>query len=1088
VSRRFSFDIGTNSIGWAVYALSHVPGGASPPTVTELLGAGVRLYDDGRNPKDGRSLAEMRRVPRASRRRRDRFVMRRATLLKQLEGLGLVPTRREEREAQAQLDPYRIRAQGLDRTLEPYEIGRALLHINQRRGFLSNRRADRKGRADDSGMIAAGIKRLHEEMRTAGARTVGELLWQRHGGTDGTATPRTRSSVRIRLEGTGNEALYRIYPDRRLLAAEFDTLMTTQAANHREILTPAAIEGLRETIFYQRKLKAPLIGRCTFVPTETRLPKALPSVEARVIYETLNHLRFGRGLTLDQRLTAEQRDGYAQQLLSGQNVTFKRLRADLDLPAHARISLEDAGKTDLKDYVAKSAGLAGRTRRGKPPEPGFGERWHEMPLDQRDAVVAKLIDSDDEAELTSWLMAEHGLSSEAAACVAARMPAEGYSRLGPTANGRILAELKAGDMPTYAEAVKRSGWHHSDERDGVIELPLPYYGQVLERHVIGGDGISDDTTKRYGRFPNPTAHVALNQLRRVVNLLVREYGEPAQIVLELARDLKLNREQKDREQQQNRQNRSIRERHRQILQEHRQIESGDNFLRLRLYEEQERSGSGVARCPFTLNPISVAELFSPAIEIEHLLPYSRTLDDSAANKVLCFRETNRQKRARTPHEAFGSAASWPDIEAAAQTLPPNKRWRFAPDAMQRYETAERSFLARQLNETRHLSRMARFYLTRACHPDHVYVTTGQLTAMLRARWGLNSIWREHNQQAADQGSDTRPSKGRTDHRHHAVDAIVIGAIDRSLLQLIARRAGQAEAEDRQRIAIEAVPEEPFVGFRDAVRAAVERVVVSLKPEHGVGGALHEDTAYGVVKNEHEAKEIGSLVVRKLTASLSPKEVDAIRDPRIRADAQAAVAPFRDANGRVTKGSEKAYVAALEAFSRERAPGREQGVRHVRIGKAEAGAVLIKDRKTGAAYKALVPGENHHVDIVQMQDGTWRGFAASVFDVNQKGWRPEWEAKKMGGKLVMRLHKGDAIEVNDLDGQRRIKIVHRIEISNSRVRLAAHNEGGKLQERHEDPNDPFRWDFANIPGLKGRRARKVKIDAIGNTKSARSNVS
>ena len=132
----------------------------------------------------------------------------------------------------------------------------------------------------------------------------------------------------------------------------------------------------------------------------------------------------------------------------------------------------------------------------------------------------------------------------------------------------------------------------------MIELPLPYYGQILERHVIGGTGEpTDKPEKRYGRFPNPTAHVALNQLRRVVNLLVKSFGPPAQVIVELARELKQSQEQKEKEQKRNRDNRAIKDRHRKTLAEHRQIEDGANFLRLRLFEEQERAGGGVAKCP-----------------------------------------------------------------------------------------------------------------------------------------------------------------------------------------------------------------------------------------------------------------------------------------------------------------------------------------------------------------------------------------------------------------------------------------------------------------------------------------------------------
>ncbi|MEQ1671676.1 MAG: type II CRISPR RNA-guided endonuclease Cas9, partial [Hyphomicrobium sp.] len=499
----YAFDLGTNSIGWAVYRLERTPKDNEPrPSVSELIGCGTRLFDDGRNPKDGRSLAEMRRVPRSARKRRDRFVMRRATLIRQLVQLGLLPEASEERRALAGLDPYALRAKGLDLPLRPSEIGRALLHINQRRGFQSNRRADRKGKADEKGKIASGVAALQTALNKDGTRTFGEFMWKRHGGLDGSATPRTRQAVRIRLGGTGAEALYQYYPARQMLIDEFDALLEAQSRFHPGFLSAETVSDLRETIFHQRPLKPVAVGKCTFVFGEDRLPKALPSVEARVIYEMLNQLRFGEGLTLSGKLSPENRDLFVATLMAGKNVTFKQMRKTLKLHEGVRLSLEDAGKTELKDYRAKSGIL------GNPD--CFGGRWFELPLSERDEIVLQLIRAEHEQDVVAWLQSTYQLNDAAAHAVAAWSPPEGYARLGQTANDKVLAELKSPDLPTYSEAVKRAGWHHSDERDGIIELPLPYYGQVLERHVMFGSGEAEHTAeRRYGRFPNPTAHVAL---------------------------------------------------------------------------------------------------------------------------------------------------------------------------------------------------------------------------------------------------------------------------------------------------------------------------------------------------------------------------------------------------------------------------------------------------------------------------------------------------------------------------------------------------------------------------------------------------
>ena len=244
--------------------------------------------------------------------------------------------------------------------------------------------------------------------------------------------------------------------------------------------------------------------------------------------------------------------------------------------------------------------------------------------------------------------------------------------------------------------------------------------------------------------------------------------------------------------------------------------------------------------------------------------------------------------------------------------------------------------------------------------------------------------------------------------------------------------------------------------------------------------MHEDTSYGLVPETDPDRAIGNVVLRKPLKSLTPNEVERIRDRGIREKITLLAAPFRDASSRKI-GDAKGFAQMLETFAQE------SGIRRIRILKPEASIEVISDRETGRPYRAVAPGENHHVDIVQMRDGSWRGFAASVFEVNRPGWRPQWERDRLGGKLVMRLHKGDLVEVDDKDGVRRIKVVHQIEISSNRIRLAPHNEGGKLQERHADPEDLFRWDLATIPLLRGRRCRAVKVHPTGRIQPTKTNV-
>lgn len=1051
--------------------------GADAPR--ELLWAGVRIFKDGRNPKDGESLAKMRRVPKQARKRRDRFVLRRADLIEALTEVGLMPSDDAARKSLEALDPYQLRAQGLDGPLHPHHFGRAIFHLHQRRGFKSNRKADKGDK--DEGKIAQASKRLEELLQERNCRTFGEFLWMRHrGSSHDPARPRDpgRQPTRIRLEGQGAKTLYEFYPTRAMIEHEFDRLWEAQAKFKPDFFSDAKRDRIRAIVFRQRELKKPKVGKCTFVPEEERLPKALPSVEAREIYERLAHLRVSHDEFGQSGLTPPQRDVLASTLLSGKNLTFDGIRRALKMPSNTKINFEEAGGEDFKG--ALSAKIL-----SKPDH--FGRGWLALSFAQKDAFVAKLDEEIDTEKLVRRLTAEDGLSETAARNCAATPLADGYSRLGPTANAAILEALRNetqadGFVVTYSEAVRRAGqklgldWHHSDERDGEILARLPYYGEVLQRHVLPGsmdpvDKADADEAKYWGRIMNPSVHIGLNQLRRVVNRLIERFGPPDQIVVELARELKLNKKQKDEERRRNRENRGANKKRAEQLAALKQDSRRENFMRLRLFEEQAGGNNGVATCPYCGKTFGICKLFSDEVEIDHILPVSRTLDDSLANQLLACRACNRLKRRKSPFEAFGATPEWTAIVSRSTALPHYRRWRFTADAMKKFE-GERDFLARQLNETKYLSRLAKAYLGKVCNPNEVYVTPGRLVALLRGKWGINDLLPDHNRAPDEDGR-----KVRTDHRHHALDAIVIGTLTRGLINYISREAGRAEEQDLERLFATIPP--PFEGFRDAVRTALDKLVVSNKPEHGRSGALHEDTAYGAVRDKAEAAVIGNLVYRKPVMDLTEGEIDRVRDLSLRTAIKAAVVPLLDDKGKAKDRA--AYAAALAAFAEA------NKVRRIRLGKFEADAVPIADRRNGKAYKSFVPGENHHVDIVQMRDGTWHGFAATVFEVNGKDWRPRWERDKVGGKLVMRLHKGDTVEIDDADGIRRTKTVHRIEISNNRIRLAPVHEGGKLQERHACKDDPFEWDFATISKLKERNCVAVRVDVTGQARAVRTNL-
>jgi CRISPR-associated endonuclease Csn1 len=219
---RLALDLGSTSLGWAMLRLNN----QSPPAPHAIIKAGVRIFSDGRNPKDGSSLAVTRRDARAMRRRRDRLLKRKARMMQGLIEHGFFPKAAASRKALELLNPYALRAKGLDEALKPEEFARALFHINQRRGFKSNRKTDKKD--NDSGALKTAINKLRQTLSETGCRTVGEWLYKRDLAGD-TVRARYRQNKVTKEDGkTRIDKSYDLYIDRAMIEAEFDALWNKQ--------------------------------------------------------------------------------------------------------------------------------------------------------------------------------------------------------------------------------------------------------------------------------------------------------------------------------------------------------------------------------------------------------------------------------------------------------------------------------------------------------------------------------------------------------------------------------------------------------------------------------------------------------------------------------------------------------------------------------------------------------------------------------------------------------------------------------------------------------------------------------------------
>ena len=1063
VHYRLGLDVGTNSIGWAAVELD------DDDNPCGILRMGVRYFPDGRaRSRDKQSNAVKRRAARGQRRNRDRYLKRRDDLMRALIQFGLMPHDERARKALEQRDPYAIRARALDDRLEPHELGRAIFHLNQRRGFKSNRKAEKPD--SKTGPIRTAVKELSQQISVSNARTLGEFLYRRRSKKD-------PDPVRFRNLGTEKQAKYEIYPTREMVLAEFDAIWESQTLHYPNILTVDVRESLRGIISHQRSfVQGSLVGKCSLDPAHDsedteglRCPWAHPLAQRFRIWQEVRNLEVYETGVARRRLSKAEGDKVAETLLKQKNVSFDRIRKLIDLPSDRHFNLEGPKRKYL---------LGDETTAKMANQHLFGKTWRNLPLNSQIEIIERLLAEENEAAATKWLEQHYDLSPQAAERVVSESPPVGHCRLGLRAIKRILPYMEGG--LNYPEAAKAAGYDHARILTGELSLTgsLPYYGELMKDHLHGSGNPEDPDEKRWGRFPNPTVHIGLGQLRRVVNSLIDEYGRPQQVVVEMTREFKLSGKKRlDLETEQATNQKKNEERNKK-LKDLGVTANYKNRLKLRLWEDLNPENPLDRRCPYTGKVISCAKLFTDEVEIDHLIPFQDSYDDSPSNKIVCFRSANRRKGMQTPHEAFGSTSEWEDISKRASKLPQNKRWRFQPDAREHFDE-EGGFLSRQLNETGWLARMSKEYLKAVVSPNDIWVIPGRLTSMIRSKWGLNNLL---------PGNYTSDAKNRTDHRHHAIDALVVALTDRSLLQ----RISSSYDETRSRIKVP----QPWDGFHNQLKHFLDDIVVSYKPDHGTRGVegkttgqLHKATPYGLSEplgdgddGQYNVGRYNVVVRKELSEFKKRSDLDAVRGPAM----QNALQELWDkVKGEPTKFAEQAANKGVPMPN-----GARYKVRRVRVDE-EQRVIPIVDKKTGKYYKGYPPGKNEFADIWMLRNGTWQMVVVATFDANQPGFdierfRPK--DKKTGkpdpvAKRLMRLHIDD---MGALGRGAERSIVRVRKISGGQVWLDDHNEADvdaritkarELRKKGLD-HEGIREQKYSARQLKQQGFRKVGVDEIG----------
>ena len=719
-TRILGLDTGTNSLGWAV--VDRDENNQYTP-----ICRGDLIFTEGVKQEKGIefSLAAERTSYRASRRHYFRRRLRKVEVLKVLvkhklcpqlsdEALNRWHTKKEypldedfilwQRTSEADnKNPYHDRHICLHRKLnlkdsqtDRYTLGRALYHLTQRRGFLSNR-LDQNEEAEETGKVKSAISELSKEMKEAGCEFLGDyfyLLYRTEG-----------NRVRIRSRYTDREKHY---------LQEFKEICRVQE------LDKDLAKALEKTIFFQRPLKSQRqgVGKCTMEKGHSRCAVSHPLYEEYRLLCYLNNIRIKT--PSDDRLrplNAEEREKITPLFYQKSNFDFKKIAKKL------------AGKTPfgwIRDEEDWPYQFNYRMTQEAPACPTtaqlikvFGEDW-KAALAETYTMSAKqdgTLKTEDEICTDIWnvlysfsskeKLKEFGLEklqlneAQAEAFSAIRLTRD-FASLSLKAIRKILFFLRTGE--DYSKAIFLANiptivgeeiWNdierrsrllykvdvalHPQEEDeakehctiaerikAAVEAEVPDAPIDLLYHPSMIEAYPD--AKRNERFDcyqlgspktnavrNPMAMRSLHMVRKVINHLLRKHiiDEKTEIHIEYARELNdANKRQAIADWQ-----RELSKRHTAYAQNIRQLYKAEtgleieptkaDILKYQLWEEQQHV------CLYTGKKIGIADFLgaNPKFDIEHTIPRSRGGDSTQENLTLCESKFNRDtKRDKLPTE------------------------------------------------------------------------------------------------------------------------------------------------------------------------------------------------------------------------------------------------------------------------------------------------------------------------------------------------------------------------------------------------------------------------------------------------------
>lgn len=950
--------------------------------------------------------------------------------------------------------PWIWRVKGLDEKLVSLEWAATLLHLAKHRGFKSNRKSASSD--DDGGKVLQALKENEERMAENGYRTVGEMLLNDEEFADKKRNSSNQYTAVIYRKDQEDEAKL-LFEKQRELGNEFAS----------EQLETEFLQLFNAQYPLQNPIK--LLGECAFETTEKRAPRNAYSFELSRALQRLNTLKLllpdGELIRLfdflkqqggDYSLFVQRFPTYGIKSKPGR-IAWKDLRDVFNIPNEVEFEDLSNEASESDDFLTKSN--SNGTAKGSYllylvlGEELWNKTVEKAPKQLDDIAFA----------LTFFEEIENSYESQ-----------EYWGVINQLRSNKVSVELidavKADLTSDSPRLHKFSGTASMSIKATVKILPLLMKGEFYSDACssIYGDHRQSDFS--FGNITNPVVRsVVQESLKQVIHLIEQSGKIPGKICVELSRDLGKSVSERNEIDTAIKKRTTRKNANRTALKEALNRDpSFDELLRYELYIEQTHS------CPYCGECLGrIDEIVTRKFEIDHIIPRSRSHDNSYDNKVLVHIECNQEKKNATPFEFYKigngdeKSEQWQDYTnrvRAFHSLRKQKRQNLLNTTFAEDET---KFAARNLCDSRYIARLVTHYLHEIYaiagekrieekgSKRRVFVQPGPLTSLVRKAWGLESLKKDRD-------------GNRLGDKHHAVDALICALLSEGQRQFITRNEQDSSTvqkafpditksyremenvNDHNRIprGVRA----PWKNFRYDVLKALDLFTVSRRENRKGKGSLHNDTVYSIQDVEGEKiaysrKPLVELVGSKLKPKLKKSNISDIRgidDPRNKWMLD-ALTEWID-NGSPVEESElpkdpAGNIIKRVYLSQRKKSGRQYPQGFVTSGKLMRLDVFSKQNKKGVTQYSLVPIYSYHlIDetapnraiSANKEEAEWEliepdhKFEFSLWHNSRVEIKKKASAKKPAGEHFVGLYKGvdratgSFLLANPDDGQEKLQ--------------------------------------------------------------------